>query len=142
MLKEKLTIKRRKAILLTVDISGKHSDGNERLKEYALAWLKLTNNAREYDSMIWKIENNRHNENVYVWCNPKYAENIRAFCNQIIGSYDSTADKMNYIGKVIDEEEVEVGFPIYEYESTCDSNDPEWEKDIEGSIEDWMYVTD
>jgi hypothetical protein len=140
MLKEKLTIERRKAVLLTVDISGKHSDGNERLKEYALAWLKLTNNAREYKNMIWKIENNRNNDWVYVWCNPKSAENIKDFCNHIISSYDSTADKMNYIGKVIDEEEVEVGFPIYEYESTCDSNNPQWEEDIESSISDWMYV--
>ena len=140
MLKEKLYIERRKAVLLTVDFSGKHSDGEEKIKEYALAWLKLTNNAREYKGMIWKIENNRHDNNVYVWCNPKSAENIKDFCNHIISSYDSNSNKINYIGEVINEEEVEVGFPIYEYESTCDSIDPQWEEDIESSISDWMYV--
>lgn len=39
------------------------------IEGYAMAWLKLCNNAREYNNIIWKIENDRNN-NVYVWCNP------------------------------------------------------------------------
>ena len=49
MLKEKIYFERKKAVLLTVDFSG-------TVEEYAMAWLKLTNNAREYGNMIWKIE--------------------------------------------------------------------------------------
>lgn len=41
MLKEKLVIKRKAATLITVDFTAPEIEG------YAMAWLKLCNNARE-----------------------------------------------------------------------------------------------
>ena len=76
MLKEKLTFERKKAILLTVEFNG-------TVEEYAMAWLKLTNNAREYSNMIWKIQNSSSNT-VYVYCNPKSAEAVKNFCTGIV----------------------------------------------------------
>lgn len=132
MLKEKLRIERKEAVMLTVDFSG-------TIEEYALAWLKLTNNVREYNNMIWKISNSRGN-NVYVICNPKSAEAVKEFCTGIVAIYDDKKDEMHYIGKVIEEETITVGVPIYEYESTCWSNDEQWEKDMDSAIYDWLPV--
>ena len=47
---------------------------------------------------------------------------------------------MHYIGKVIREEEVTVGVPIYEWESTYKVDDPQWEEDCDKSIGSWMAV--
>ena len=132
MLKEKMYFERKKAVLLTVDFSG-------TIEEYAMAWLKLTNNAREYGNMIWKIENCSGN-NVYVYCNPKSADAVKDFCEGIYVSYHEDEEKMHYIGKVIEEEEVTVGVPIYEWESTCKVDDPQWEEDCDKSIGSWMAV--
>ena len=76
MLKENIYFERKKAVLLTVDFSG-------TVEEYAMAWLKLTNNAREYSNMIWKIQNTSSNT-VYVYCNPKSAEAVKDFCTGIV----------------------------------------------------------
>ena len=135
MLKEALTFTRRTAILLEVSFEG-------TTEEYALAWLKLTNNAREYSNMIWKIWNNP-TSNVFVVCNPKYAEQIKEFCTGIISYYHADTDTMNYIGKVVSEEEITVGVPLYEYESTvADCNSDEWDEDISKGINelDWLPV--
>ena len=132
MLKEKLTFERKKAVLLTVEFKG-------TVEEYALAWLKLTNNAREYGNMIWKIENCSGNK-VYVYCNPKSSEAVKDFCTGIISYYHEDKDEMNYVGEVIDESEVIVGVPIYEYESTCDTDDPQWDEDYDNVIYNWMGV--
>lgn len=130
MLKERISFERKEAIMLTVDFSG-------TIEEYALAWLKLTNNAREYGNMIWKIYNDKGN-NVYVICNPKSVGAVKDFCTDIIGLYDEKENKMHNIGKVIDERKITVGVPIYEYESTCSTDDPRWEDDIEKSIYEWL----
>lgn len=37
-------------------------------------------------------------------------------------------------------EEVMVGVPIYEWESTCKVDEPQWEKDCDNSIGNWMAV--
>lgn len=132
MLKEKLSFERKEAVMLTVDFSGS-------TEEYALAWLKLTNNAREYSNMIWKISNGREN-NVYVICNPDCSETVRDFCTGIIVLFDEKDDKPHYIGKVIDERKITVGVPIYEYESTYRYDDSRWEEDMDNSICEWLPV--
>lgn len=132
MLKERISIERKKAVLLTVDFSGK-------TEEYALAWLKLTNNAREYSNMIWKISNDRGNK-VYVICNPKSAEAVREFCTGIMQFYHEEDDQIYSIGKVIDGQEITVGVPVYEYESTCKGDDPRWEDDIDKAVTWWIDV--
>ena len=134
MLKEKLIIKRRDAILLTVDFSGK------TIEDYAMAWLKLTNNAREYRDIIWKITNERDTNKVYVWCDPKRVETIKEFLTGITYRYDKENDEKICVGKVIGEDKVIVGLPVYEYESDCDLDDPQWGEDIDNSIMDWMSV--
>lgn len=132
MLKERISMERKKAVLLTVDFSGK-------TEEYALAWLKLTNNAREYSNMIWKISNGRGNE-VYVICNPKSAETVKDFCTGIVSFYHEEDDQICSIGKVINEEEITVGVPVYEYESTYKTDDPRWDEDYDKAIRYWIDV--
>ena len=133
MLKEKLTFERRKAICLTVEFNG-------TVEEYAMAWLKLTNNAREYDNMIWKIHNCSGNE-VFVYCNPKSVDAVKDFCTGIVALYSEKDDEVHYIGEVIGEEEVTVGVPIYDYESDS-KDDEEWENDMDNAVHfhDWMPV--
>lgn len=132
MIKEELTFTRKKAVLLTVEFNG-------TVEEYALAWLKLTNNAREYSNMIWKIQNTSSNT-VYVYCNPKSAEAVKDFCTGIVSFYHEEENKMNYVGEVVNETEVIVGVPYYEWESTCSVDDPQWEKDFDESVHEWMAV--
>ena len=72
MLKEKLSIERKKAVMITADFTAPTTES------YAMAWLKLCNNAREYKDVIWRIENDSGNK-VYVWCNPKYKETVIEF---------------------------------------------------------------
>lgn len=132
MLKEKITFERKKAVLLTVEFNG-------TVEEYAMAWLKLTNNAREYGNMIWKIKNSSSNT-VYVYCNPRSAEAVRDFCTGIISFYREEEDRVHSVGEVTNEQEVIVGVPIYEWESTCSTDDPQWEEDCDNAIFDWMDV--
>ena len=134
MLKEKLTFERRKAILLTVEFKG-------TVEEYAMAWLKLTNNAREYGNMIWKIQNTSSNT-VYVYCNPKSADAVKDFCTGLVTFYHEEEDEMHFVGEVTNETEVIVGVPIYEWESTCSVSDPQWEEDFDKSIHEWLAVED
>ena len=132
MLKEKLAFVRKKAVLLTVEFKG-------TIEEYAMAWLKLTNNAREYSNMIWKIKNNSGNK-VYVYCNPKSAESVKEFCTGIVSFYHEEEDKIHSVGEVIEECEITVGVPIYDWNSTCDIDDPKWEDDCDNVLSDWMDV--
>lgn len=136
MLKEKLTFERRKAVLLTVEFKG-------TVEEYAMAWLKLTNNAREYNNMIWKIQNTSSNT-VYVYCNPKSAEAVKDFCTGIVTFYHEEEDKIHYVGEVTNETEVIVGVPIYEWDSTCNvtTEYEQWEEDFDKSIHEWLAVED
>lgn len=132
MLKEKIRFERKEAVLLTVDFSG-------TVEGYAMAWLKLTNNAREYKNMIWKIFNNKEND-VYVICNPKHVEAVKEFCDGIYAYYNEKKDETCYIGKVISEDKITVGVPVYEYESTCWGDDEKWEEDMDKAIYYWLDV--
>ena len=132
MLKEKIRFERKEAIMLTVDFSGP-------IEGYALAWLKLTNNAREYGNMIWKIFNDKEN-GVYVICNPKHVDAIKEFCDGIYAYYNEREEKTYYIGKVISEDKITVGVPVYEYESTCWGDDEKWEEDMDKAVLYWLDV--
>ena len=131
MLKEKISFEKREAVMLTVDLSGR------TIEEYALAWLKLTNNAREYNDIIWKISNNSGN-NVYVICNPNNVDVVRDFCTNIVSMYDEKQKEIHYVGKVLKEEKIEVGIPIYEYESTFSCDDERWDEDIDNCVWYWL----
>lgn len=132
MLKEKIRFERKEAVMLTVDFSG-------TVEEYTLAWLKLTNNARKYSSMIWKISNYDDN-NVYVICGLRDVETVKKFCTGIVSLYDKESGEMHYIGKVIDERRITVGVPIYKCESTYMCGDERWHEDMNKAIIEWLEV--
>lgn len=131
MLKEELTFERKRAAVITADFSAPVIEG------YAMAWLKLCNNAREYKSIIWKIENDRNN-NVYVWCNPNRKDEVVNFLTGIVNCYKD--QEVTPIGKVIDISEEVIGVPVYEYESTSKGGSNEWENDIDSAISNWMSI--
>lgn len=133
MLREELEFRKEKAILLTVDFSGP-------IEAYALAWLKLTNNARDYSNMIWKIANERGSDNVYVICRPRSASAVKDFLNGIYAYYDEKEDKVKYIGVVKEEEEIVVGVPVYDYMSDRSCCDEKWEEEMDSAISWWMDV--
>lgn len=100
MLKEKLSIERKKAVMITADFTAPTTES------YAMAWLRLCNNAREYKDVIWRVENDSGNR-VYVWCNPKYKETVIEFLTGIV--YYHQEDKgPTSVGKVIEAEDVTV----------------------------------
>lgn len=131
MLKEKLTIERKKAVMITADFTAPTTEC------YAMAWLKLCNNARELKDIFWKIENDRDNK-VYVFCNPEYKDDVENFLTGIV--YYAEEEKPILVGKVLSVEDTVVGFPVYEHESTCCFSEEQWEIDIENSIMDWGAV--
>ena len=131
MLKEELTFERKTAAVITVDFSAPKIEG------YAMAWLKLCNNAREYKNIIWKIENDRNNK-VYVWCNPDRKDEVVDFITGIVNCYKD--EEVVPIGKVIDVSEEVIGVPVYEYESTSKGGSDEWENDINNAIPNWMSI--
>ena len=88
--------------------------------------------------MIWKIFNGRGND-VYVICNPKHVETVKEFCNGIYAYYDEKKDETCYIGKVISEDKITVGVPIYDYESKC-TDDEEWENDMDKAIHKFQWL--
>lgn len=131
MLKENLTFERKRAAVIIADFSAPVIEG------YAMAWLKLCNNAREYKSIIWKIENDRNN-NVYVWCNPDRKDEVVDFLTGIVNCYKD--QEVTSIGKVIDVSEEVIGVPVYEYESTSKGGSDEWEDDIDSAISNWTSI--
>lgn len=139
MLKETVEIIRKKAVVFEVDFGSELG-----VEGYAMAWLKLTNNAREYKDMIWKIENDRHSDKVYIYANPKSQKAVREFCNEIYIGYKEDKENNDFktipVGKVIREWEEQVGFMEYDYYSTVDSDDEEFERDMDKAVYEWMYV--
>lgn len=131
MLKENLTFERKRAAVIIADFSAPVIEG------YAMAWLKLCNNAREYKNIIWKIENNRNN-NVCVWCDPDRKDEVVNFLTGIVNCYKD--QEVTPIGKVIDVSEEVIGVPVYEYESTSKGGSDEWEDDIDSAILNWMSI--
>ena len=76
-----------------VQITVKFPENN---MPYAMNWLKLTNNAREYCESFLKIENSA-GRNVYVTCTKESAESVK--------------DYLEWLGDIVDEREVYVCRP-------------------------------
>lgn len=66
--------KKEKATKISVYLNGD-------LQKYALSFLHIWNNAREYPNMFYKVENNSGNS-VFVTCNPKYVEEMKEYLEQ------------------------------------------------------------
>lgn len=65
---------KQKAIKITVRLDGD-------TQEYAMSFLHIWNNAREYPNMFYKVENNSGND-VFVTCRPSDAEAIKEYLEQ------------------------------------------------------------
>lgn len=63
-----------KATRITVRLEGD-------VQKYALSFLHIWNNAREYPNMFYRVENNSGN-NVYITCRTKDAESITEYLEQ------------------------------------------------------------
>lgn len=63
-----------KATRITVRLEGD-------VQRYALSFLHIWNNAREYPNMFYKVENNSGND-VFVTCRTKDAESIAEYLEQ------------------------------------------------------------
>lgn len=61
------------------------------VQEYALNFLHIINNAREYPNMIYEVKNNSGND-IYVTCRTSDKESIKEYLEQF--------------GKIVNEEEV------------------------------------
>ena len=80
----KYSHKKERATMFTLTI-------DKPVREYALDFLNIINNAREYPNTFYKVENNSGN-NVYITCRTSDKENVKYYLTQF--------------GKIIDEEEV------------------------------------
>ena len=67
----KFTHEKQKAVRFTLNIEGD-------VQKYALSLLHIINNAREYPSSIYKVENTPSNS-VYVTANPDASEAVRDY---------------------------------------------------------------
>lgn len=132
MLKEKMTFERRSAVLFTCEFNGP-------VEGYALAFLKLYNNAREYKDMILHVSNNSGNK-VYVISTKKAQKAVHEFLDGFYHYYDSSNDKDYVIGTIVSEEEIEIGIPVYLYASSFDWDDERWEEDMDKAINWWGAV--
>lgn len=72
--KYRTTVREEKAVEFTVSIAG--------IQEYKDAWLAICNNAREYPTDIYKVNNSSWNSNIYVFCNPKSADKAKLWLEQ------------------------------------------------------------
>ena len=70
----KYTHEKEKATMFTLDIKGD-------TQEYALAFLHIVNNAREFPDMLYKVENTPSNV-VYVTCRTSDSESIKEYLSQ------------------------------------------------------------
>lgn len=73
-----------KATRFTLDIEGD-------VQQYALSFLQIINNAREYPQVFYKVENT-YNNTVYVTCDERRKDSARGFLSDF--------------GKITDEEEI------------------------------------
>lgn len=66
---------KQKAIQITVRLDGD-------IQQYAMSFLHIWNNAREFPNMFYKVENISGSNNVFVTCRPKDAEDIKEYLEQ------------------------------------------------------------
>lgn len=67
----KFDYEKEKAIMFTLDIKG-------GLQEYALSFLHIVNNAREYPNTIYKVQNTSSNV-VHVTCPVKKRDEVKSY---------------------------------------------------------------
>lgn len=103
---EKLTVRELEIAKLTFDFNSTD------IKGYAMAWLKLTNLAREYGKLFLKIKNDR-SSNVYVYCLLENVERIKNGCTEIY-TYQNTSGEWESVGKLLGQESITVGIPVYD----------------------------
>ena len=102
--------------------------GQAGVEGYAMALLKLFNNARDYPNTICKIKNNYGND-IFVYCPKKKLEIVKNFCNVIYTKYEpmlpnaTHAPKGIEIGKVTDVSECKLVMIDYDYELLDDGSD-------------------
>ena len=92
-----------------------------------MAWLKLTNVARESNAIL-KIANNSKND-VYVYCAKKDKKRICDFLTDIVTVTNRTETGMEFytVGKVKSVYNVKIAIPCYEYPDDSADADKEYE---------------
>ena len=64
-----------KAIQITVRLEGD-------VQKYALSFLHIWNNAREYPNIFYKVENISDSNDVFITCNPVDVEAVKDYLEQ------------------------------------------------------------
>ena len=70
-----LFYEKEKATQITVNLEGD-------VQKYALSFLHIWNNAREYPNMFYKVENMSASNKVFVTCRTEDAESIKEYLEQ------------------------------------------------------------
>lgn len=70
-----LFYEKEKAIRITVRLDGD-------IQEYALSFLHIWNNAREYPNKLYKVENISASNDIFVTCNPNCEEEAKEYLEQ------------------------------------------------------------
>lgn len=70
----RFTHEKQKALLFTVSMQG-------NVEEYALNFLHIFNNVREYSYMFYSVKNNSGND-VFVTAKPEYKDEIKQYLEQ------------------------------------------------------------
>lgn len=131
MLKEKVWMDKRDAAVIVADF------GQAGVEGYAMAFLKLCNNAREYPDTIWHIENNSDNK-VTVVCPLKAEDRVKDFLTDIVYRYDVGAEegkKAIGVGKVVDSWHTKIGVFERSFDSTAKYGTDQYDKDIDEGFE-------
>ena len=66
---------KQKAIQITVRLDGD-------VQRYAMSFLHIFNNAREFPNSFYKVENISGSNDVFVTCRPKDAEDVKEYLEQ------------------------------------------------------------
>lgn len=136
MLKEKLSMRKEDCVLIEADFGG------AGVEAYALAFLKLFNNAREYPKTIYKVENLRDSDKVYVLCPKKAEERVKNFLTGIEHTWDKETKTLTSVGKVLSVMPAKVGFIEYDWDSTYHYDDPRSEDDYDSVPEYFIMDPD
>lgn len=97
--------------------------GQAGVEGYAMAFLKLSNVARE-GGAIYKVETERDTNNILVYCRKKSLDNVKEFCNELCVKHDGTSTTI--IGKVVDEWKMRFALIDYDFELLDDEDEEEF----------------
>ena len=107
----KIKAKKGKAVRIECSFTGS-------TEQYALAWLHLSNNAREYPNIFLKYWNNPY-DSVFVVTPEKYADKMKSYLTSLT-KYEVADTTLNRIFtvKIEDEEVIETITPLVDWEAT------------------------